>query len=69
MALCMSVNPGWGNQELIPASLSKLQRMRAALPHHVVLEVDGGVHRNTAPSVADARGESACHRVGGIRRR
>ncbi len=54
MALCMSVNPGWGNQQLIPASLSKLQRMRAALPDHVVLEVDGGVHRNTASSVADA---------------
>jgi ribulose-phosphate 3-epimerase len=54
MALCMSVNPGWGNQQLIPASLNKLQRMRAALPEHVVLEVDGGVHRNTAPSVADA---------------
>jgi ribulose-phosphate 3-epimerase len=54
MALCMSVNPGWGNQQLIPASLNKLQRMRAALPDHVALEVDGGVHRNTAPSVADA---------------
>jgi ribulose-phosphate 3-epimerase len=54
MALCMSVNPGWGNQQLIPASLGKLRRMRAALPGHVVLEVDGGVHRDTAASVADA---------------
>ena len=54
MALCMSVNPGWGNQQVIPASLDKLRRMRAALPDRVVLEVDGGVHRNTAASVADA---------------
>jgi ribulose-phosphate 3-epimerase len=54
MALCMSVNPGWGNQRLIPASLGKLRRMRAALPDHVALQVDGGVHRDTAASVADA---------------
>jgi ribulose-phosphate 3-epimerase len=54
MALCMSVNPGWGSQELIPASLSKLQRMRAALPDDVALEVDGGVHRETAAPVAQA---------------
>ena len=54
MALCMSVNPGWGNQRLIPASLDKLRRMRSALPDQVALEVDGGVHRETAPAVAQA---------------
>jgi ribulose-phosphate 3-epimerase len=47
MALCMSVNPGWGNQTLIPASYGKLQRMRTTLPGHVGLEVDGGVHGET----------------------
>jgi ribulose-phosphate 3-epimerase len=54
LALCMSVNPGWGAQELIPASIGKLERMRAALPDGVALEVDGGVHRDTAGSVAKA---------------
>jgi ribulose-phosphate 3-epimerase len=54
LALCMSVNPGWGNQKLIPASIDKLRRMRAALPEHVALEVDGGVHQQTVASVADA---------------
>jgi ribulose-phosphate 3-epimerase len=54
LALCMSVNPGWGAQELIPASLPKLERMRAALPDAVALEVDGGVHRDTAAAVAKA---------------
>ena len=54
LALCMSVNPGWGAQELIPASLPKLERMRAALPDDVTLEVDGGVHRDTAAGVAKA---------------
>ena len=54
LALCMSVNPGWGGQEFIPASLDKLRRMRAALPDHVTLEVDGGVHDATAGPVAQA---------------
>ena len=54
VALCMSVDPGWGAQELIPASLGKLERLRAALPHDVALEVDGGVHRDTAAACAAA---------------
>jgi ribulose-phosphate 3-epimerase len=54
LALCMSVNPGWGAQRLIPASLDKLARMRAALPDHVALEVDGGIHPGTAGPCADA---------------
>lgn len=54
LALCMSVNPGWGAQELIPASLPKLERMRAALPDGVALEVDGGIHRDTAGGVVKA---------------
>ena len=48
LVLCMSVNPGWGNQKLIPASYDKLRRLRAALPEDVALEVDGGIHADTA---------------------
>jgi ribulose-phosphate 3-epimerase len=54
LALCMSVNPGWGAQRLIPTSYDKLARMRAALPEHVGLEVDGGVHQETVAGVARA---------------
>jgi ribulose-phosphate 3-epimerase len=54
LALCMSVNPGWGAQSFIPNSLGKLQRMRAELPDEVALEVDGGVNDHTAGSVAQA---------------
>ncbi len=54
LALCMSVNPGWGAQELIPASIGKLERMRAVLPDGVALEVDGGVHEETAAAVSNA---------------
>ena len=54
LALCMSVNPGWGAQHFIPAALDKLARMRNALPDHVALEVDGGIHENTAGPAATA---------------
>jgi ribulose-phosphate 3-epimerase len=47
LALCMSVNPGWGGQSFIPHSERKLQRLRALLPERVALEVDGGVHDAT----------------------
>jgi ribulose-phosphate 3-epimerase len=54
MALCMSVNPGWGSQELIPNSYSKLERLRGLLPDRVGLEVDGGVHEQTAAECVSA---------------
>jgi ribulose-phosphate 3-epimerase len=54
LALCMSVNPGWGGQVFIPWSLDKLSRMRAALPDQVALEVDGGVHEGTARPCVEA---------------
>jgi ribulose-phosphate 3-epimerase len=54
LALCMSVNPGWGGQSFIPHSLDKLTRMRAAIPSGVALEVDGGIHEQTAGPAAEA---------------
>lgn len=52
MALCMSVNPGWGGQPFIPASLDKLARLRALLPQTAAIEVDGGVDATTARGCA-----------------
>ncbi|MFL5860609.1 MAG: ribulose-phosphate 3-epimerase [Solirubrobacteraceae bacterium] len=54
LALCMSVNPGWGAQKFISHSLDKLERMRRHLPESVALEVDGGVHDQTAGPVVQA---------------
>ena len=54
LALCMSVNPGWGNQKLIQHSFAKLAELRSMLPKAVGIEVDGGVNAATARSVADA---------------
>jgi ribulose-phosphate 3-epimerase len=54
LALCMSVDPGWGAQELIPGSYEKLARMRELLPAAVALGVDGGVGPQTAGECASA---------------
>jgi ribulose-phosphate 3-epimerase len=54
LALCMSVNPGWGNQTLIEHSFDKLRSLRAMLAPEIGVEVDGGVNVETARSVAEA---------------
>jgi ribulose-phosphate 3-epimerase len=48
LVLCMTVNPGWGGQALIPATLVKLERLRHGLPSTCALEVDGGVDSGNA---------------------
>jgi ribulose-phosphate 3-epimerase len=53
LALCMSVNPGWGGQDFLPGSLGKLERMREVVGE-AVLEVDGGVDEETAGPVTAA---------------
>jgi ribulose-phosphate 3-epimerase len=49
VALCMTVNPGWGGQSFIEHSLEKLPRVRAVVGHDVAVEVDGGIDPQTAP--------------------
>ena len=49
--LCMTVNPGWGGQEFIPASLDKIRRLRALVGPDVELEVDGGIDERHRRSV------------------
>jgi ribulose-phosphate 3-epimerase len=52
--LCMTVNPGWGGQEFIPASLDKIRRLRELIGPDVELEVDGGIDVDTAGPCAEA---------------
>jgi ribulose-phosphate 3-epimerase len=54
VALCMTVNPGWGGQPFIEHSLEKLPRLRAVVGEGVAVEVDGGVDARTAPSCRSA---------------
>ena len=53
LLLCMTVNPGWGGQSFIPASVEKVGRM-AALGSEAAIEVDGGIDAATGPGVAEA---------------
>jgi ribulose-phosphate 3-epimerase len=54
LALCMSVNPGWGNQTLIEHSFNKLHLLRTDLDGAIAIEVDGGVNTETAFRCADS---------------
>jgi ribulose-phosphate 3-epimerase len=54
LLLIMTVNPGFGGQDFIPASLDKIARARALLDgakSTASLEVDGGISRDTITSV------------------
>ncbi|HVD41212.1 MAG TPA: ribulose-phosphate 3-epimerase [Solirubrobacterales bacterium] len=53
IALCMSVNPGWGGQSFIETSPDKVERL-LPLVGDAAIEVDGGVDVNTAGPLAAA---------------
>jgi ribulose-phosphate 3-epimerase len=55
LLLCMSVNPGWGGQTFIEASIDRLAELKALLRPGMGLEVDGGV----APATIER-----CHEAG-----
>lgn len=55
--LLMSVNPGFGGQAFIPATLTKLQEVRKRIDDSgfdIRLEVDGGVKVNNIAQIAQA---------------
>ncbi|EPJ44511.1 MAG: ribulose-phosphate 3-epimerase [Osedax symbiont Rs1] len=57
MILLMSVNPGFGGQKFIPATLTKLAQVRKLIDHSkldIRLEVDGGVTVENIAAVAAA---------------
>jgi ribulose-phosphate 3-epimerase len=64
LALCMTVDPGFGGQGFITSMLPKIERLRAMIERHGArrpadvprcdLEVDGGIHAETAPLVVRA---------------
>ncbi len=57
MVLVMTVNPGFGGQELIPQCLRKvetLDALRRTRGFEFLIEVDGGINRNTIHSALAA---------------
>ena len=56
LVLCMSIHPGYSGQAFMPESLERIERLRALLPSHVRIQVDGGINGET---VLAARGAGA----------
>ncbi len=57
MVLLMSVNPGFGGQSFIPATLDKLREARKIIDasgYDIRLEIDGGVKVDNIREIADA---------------
>lgn len=57
MVLLMSVNPGFGGQKFIPATLDKLREARKIIddsPYDIRLEIDGGVKVDNIAEIAAA---------------
>ncbi|WP_243027709.1 ribulose-phosphate 3-epimerase [Thermus albus] len=62
LALLMSVNPGFGGQKYIPTATERLRRLKAMrdrLNPACLLEVDGGVNRETVAEVYRAGADVA----------
>ena len=54
VVLCMTVNPGWGGQRFLPASIAKLRRLRDLVGDRAQIEVDGGVDAETIGACEEA---------------
>lgn len=57
MVLLMSVNPGFGGQRFIPATLEKIRALKQQIIErqvHVAIEVDGGINAANAAQVREA---------------
>lgn len=53
IVLIMTVEPGYGGQQLIPATLNKVKKLRETLPE-IDIQVDGGVNGDTVKLLLDA---------------
>lgn len=58
MVICMTVNPGFAGQKLIPSTLKKITRLRKMLDeygyNHIPIEVDGNVSFENAVKMHNA---------------
>lgn len=57
MVLLMSVNPGFGGQKFIENTINKVKRLRRMIDDagaKALIEIDGGVQKDTAPRLVEA---------------
>ena len=55
--MIMSVNPGFGGQKFIPNSLDRVRALRKMIRERgleTLIEIDGGVNKNTIKNISDA---------------
>jgi ribulose-phosphate 3-epimerase len=55
--LVMSVNPGFGGQKFIPNSLDRIRTLKQIITDRglsTLIQIDGGVNKNTIKNIADA---------------
>ena len=54
LALCMTVNPGWGGQRFIEGSVDRIRALSKRIEGGTPLQVDGGIDPSTAGKCARA---------------
>jgi ribulose-phosphate 3-epimerase len=55
--MLMGVNPGFGGQKFIPSTLDKVKALKKIIKARgleTLIEMDGGVSKNTIKEIADA---------------
>jgi len=57
LVMLMGVNPGFGGQKFIPATLDKVRALRSVIQKkglETLIEMDGGVSKNTIKAISDS---------------
>jgi ribulose-phosphate 3-epimerase len=54
LVLCMSIHPGYSGQKFDWEALGRIQRLRAALPEGMPIQVDGGIDGDTVVAAHEA---------------
>ena len=54
LVLCMSINPGYSGQQLMPDAIDRIRELRELLPAHMHVQVDGGIGPDNIRQVFEA---------------
>jgi ribulose-phosphate 3-epimerase len=54
LVLCMSINPGYSGQKLMPDAIGRIRELRELLPARMPIQVDGGIGPDNIRQVYEA---------------
>ena len=54
IVLCMSIEPGYSGQKFMPEAIERIRTVRAMLPQHIPVQVDGGIGHDNIQTVREA---------------